>query len=128
MSNAATAVPETRLRGRAKNSQTREIISRFMKNKVAVAGFFIILLLVFCALFPSLIAPYSYETMSTGPSFANPSAEHLFGTDEFGRDIFSRVIYGTRTSPGHRAAVRSYCLCPGYHFGLYLRLLWKPDR
>ena len=81
-----------------KNSQTREIISRFMKNKVAVAGFFIILLLVFCALFPSLIAPYSYETMSTGPSFANPSAEHLFGTDEFGRDIFSRVIYGTRTS------------------------------
>ena len=43
MSNAATAVPETRLRGRAKNSQTREIISRFMKNKVAVAGFFIIL-------------------------------------------------------------------------------------
>ena len=98
MSNAATAVPETRLRGRAKNSQTREIISRFMKNKVAVAGFFIILLLVFCALFPSLIAPYSYETMSTGPSFANPSAEHLFGTDEFGRDIFSRVIYGTRTS------------------------------
>ena len=57
MSNAATAVPETRLRGRAKNSQTREIISRFMKNKVAVAGFFIILLLVFCALFPSLIAP-----------------------------------------------------------------------
>lgn len=39
MSNAATAVPETRLRGRAKNSQTREIISRFMKNKVAVAGF-----------------------------------------------------------------------------------------
>mgnify|MGYP005892709891 FL=1 len=98
MSNAATAVPETRLRGRAKNSQTREIISRFMKNKVAVAGFFIILLLVFCALFPSLIAPYSYETMSTGPSFANPSAEHLFGTDEFDRDIFSRVIYGTRTS------------------------------
>ena len=98
MSNAATAVPETRLRGRAKNSQTRESISRFMKNKVAVAGFFIILLLVFCALFPSLIAPYSYETMSTGPSFANPSAEHLFGTDEFGRDIFSRVIYGTRTS------------------------------
>ncbi|MBC5721690.1 ABC transporter permease [Flintibacter sp. NSJ-23] len=98
MSNAATAVPETRLRDRAKNSQTREIISRFMKNKVAVAGFFIILLLVFCALFPSLIAPYSYETMSTGPSFANPSAEHLFGTDEFGRDIFSRVIYGTRTS------------------------------
>ena len=98
MSNAATAVPETRLRGRAKNSQTREIISRFMKNKVAVAGFFIILLLVFCALFPSLLAPYSYETMSTGPSFANPSAEHLFGTDEFGRDIFSRVIYGTRTS------------------------------
>ena len=98
MSNAATAVPETRLRGRAKNSQTREIISRFMKNKVAVAGFFIILLLVFCALFPSLIAPYSYETVSTGPSFANPSAEHLFGTDEFGRDIFSRVIYGTRTS------------------------------
>ena len=98
MSNAATAVPETRLRGRAKNSQTREIISRFMKNKVSVAGFFIILLLVFCALFPSLIAPYSYETMSTGPSFANPSAEHLFGTDEFGRDIFSRVIYGTRTS------------------------------
>ena len=98
MSDAATAVPETRLRGRAKNSQTREIISRFMKNKVAVAGFFIILLLVFCALFPSLIAPYSYETMSTGPSFANPSAEHLFGTDEFGRDIFSRVIYGTRTS------------------------------
>lgn len=57
MSNAATAVPETRLRGRAKNSQTREIISRFMKNKVAVAGFFIILLLVFAPFSPHLLHP-----------------------------------------------------------------------
>lgn len=57
MSNAATAVPETRLRGRAKNSQTREIISRFMKNKVAVAGFFIILLSFFAPFSPHLLHP-----------------------------------------------------------------------
>ena len=98
MSSQSAVTAETDLTRPRRNSQTREIIARFMKNKVAVAGFFIIVFLLFCALFPSVLAPYSYETMSTGPSFTPPCAEHLFGTDEFGRDIFSRVIYGTRTS------------------------------
>ena len=79
-------------------SQTVEIIRRFMKNKAAVVGFLIIVLLIFCALFPAVIAPYAYEKQNIREAFLSPSVEHLFGTDEFGRDIFSRVIYGTRIS------------------------------
>lgn len=75
-----------------------EIFQRFTRNKMAVIGVIIILALVFCALFAPLIAPYGYDDQNIANALQSPSAEHIFGTDNFGRDIFSRVIYGSRIS------------------------------
>ena len=58
----------------------------------------VIFILIFCAVFADFIAPYSYSKQNLNNPFDSPSAAHWFGTDEFGRDIFSRVIYGARTS------------------------------
>jgi peptide/nickel transport system permease protein len=44
------------------------------------------------------VAPFSYDEQDLRQRFLAPSAEHLFGTDEYGRDIFSRIVYGSRTS------------------------------
>jgi len=59
------------------------------------------LIIVVMAVFAPLIAPYSFNQMMTSDRpFAPPSAEHLFGTDNFARDVFSRVVYGARVSLG----------------------------
>lgn len=80
------------------SGQVKEIISRFMKNKVAVFGLIIAVILMFCAMFPGMIATHDPIKQSLGESFLPPSAEHFFGTDDFGRDVFSRVVYGCQTS------------------------------
>ncbi|MBD3921569.1 ABC transporter permease [Paenibacillus sp. PR3] len=58
----------------------------------------IIAFIIACALVPSLIAPYSPTAMLTDSIMQAPSSAHLFGTDYFGRDIFSVVVYGSRDS------------------------------
>lgn len=62
-------------------------------GKIGIIG---VVLLLFLALFAEQIIPYAYDAI--GKKFQSPSAEHLFGTDKFGRDIFSRVVYGARVS------------------------------
>lgn len=81
-----------------KKSQVKEILRRFFKNKAAVFGLIVIILLILCALFPQVIAPYSYDKQNLKEHFLPPSATHFFGTDDFGRDIFSRIVYGARIS------------------------------
>ena len=71
---------------------------RLKKNKLAVVGLFIILALVLIAAFAPLIAPYDYATQDITNVFAESSKEHWLGTDNYGRDILSRLIYGTRQS------------------------------
>ena len=82
----------------AKRGQSAEIISRFMKNKTAVLGLGIALILVFAALFPQILTPYNPIKQSLLETFLPPGGAHPFGTDEFGRDIFARIVYGTQTS------------------------------
>lgn len=72
--------------------------SRLKKSKTAMAGLVIIVLLVLMAVFADFIAPYDYAEQDYSSSFQYPSREHLMGTDNFGRDIFSRVVYGARIS------------------------------
>jgi len=76
----------------------KNIFKRLLKNKAAVLGLIIIVILVSAAIFAEQIAPYGYDDQQLRMRFLPPSGEHFFGTDDYGRDIFSRIIYGSRTS------------------------------
>lgn len=71
---------------------------RLRKNKLAMVGIAILVLLVFCALFANFLAPYNPTAPDPINAYQLPSGAHFFGTDEYGRDVFSRCIYGTRIS------------------------------
>ena len=74
------------------------MMREFSKNKMALAGLlFIIAILAFAILAP-FIAPYSPTHIDTENILAAPSRAHIFGTDTLGRDIFSRIVYGSRIS------------------------------
>lgn len=82
-----------------KNSSfTAETWRQFKKNKLAVAGMILIILLCFMAVFADYIAPYPYDLQDHSASFAGSSREHLLGCDKLGRDLLSRLIYGSRES------------------------------
>jgi len=83
-----------------KQSQTREIMGRLFQSKTAVAGLIIIALYLLVAIFADFITPHSISEMDLSARNLSPSSVHWFGTDDFGRDIFSRVLYGTRYSLG----------------------------
>jgi peptide/nickel transport system permease protein len=68
----------------------------FMSNPLAVIGFAIVLLLVIVAAFAPYIATHDPIAQQLTEALKPPSAAHWFGTDELGRDIFSRVVYGAR--------------------------------
>ena len=71
---------------------------RFIKgNGLRAIAIVVITLLVLVAIFAPLIAPTDPDTVDLGASLTSPSAAHLLGTDESGRDLLSRVIYGART-------------------------------
>ncbi|MBS5064320.1 MAG: ABC transporter permease [Hungatella hathewayi] len=81
-----------------KKSQLADIWVQLKRNKLAVAGLIFIVFLVVVALFADKIAPYSYEAQDLANTFAPPSREHILGTDRLGRDLLSRLIYGSRES------------------------------
>ncbi len=74
------------------------LLQRYARNRLALIGLWIVLLIIALAIFAPWIAPYS----PIKPDFVNPlkppDARHLMGTDDLGRDVLSRVIFGTRTS------------------------------
>ena len=75
----------------------REEVAKFVSTKpLGAAGAVIILGLLFVAMFARALAPYDPYVGDYGAQFARPSTEHWFGTDEFGRDILSRIMYGAR--------------------------------
>lgn len=80
------------------NSQFASVWRSLRRNRMAMLGLFILVILVLVAIFADVIAPYAYDAQDLLSMRQAPSAEHIFGTDEFGRDIFSRIIYGSRLS------------------------------
>ncbi|WP_434310102.1 ABC transporter permease [Hominifimenecus sp. rT4P-3] len=81
-----------------KKSQWVSAISRVKKNKLAMFGLALVILMILVAVFADVIAPYPYEEQHLADSLLGPCARYPFGTDKFGRCILSRVIYGARTS------------------------------
>lgn len=79
-------------------SAARAWVRRFVRNRVAPIGLVIIAGSILVALLAPVIVPHDIRRMSPQSALAPPSGTYLFGTDEFGRDVFSRVVMGSRIS------------------------------
>ena len=99
---------------------------RFARNKLAIVGVGIVGLLIFAAIFADFIAPYAYDAADPTVALQFPSAEHWMGTDEVGRDVYSRIIYGTRISLSVGLGVMAIALLIGIPLGLAAGLLGGP--
>ena len=95
----------------AGNSQTLEIMRRFRKNRSAMIGLTIFLVICLLAIFADVITPYSNATTQVKDArLLAPCAEHIFGTDHLGRDMFARVLHGSRYSISFAIAVSACSL------------------
>ncbi len=81
-----------------KNSNLYLTLVRLRRNRLAILGMLVLAAVVFVAVFAPFIAPYHYAEQDIVMAFEPPSAQHWLGTDEFGRDILSRIIYGAQVS------------------------------
>lgn len=79
-------------------SRTKAFIKKFLKRKAAVISLVFILFILFMGIFAPYIVPYDAATPDYTALLQGPSPEHWWGTDEFGRDVFSRLMVGTRLS------------------------------
>ena len=93
----AQATPATRSKPR-KNSEFVRVMKQLSRNKMAMLGLIILLIEIVLAILAPVIAPYDYSQMDILSMFATPSKEHIFGCDDLGRDIFSRILIGSRYS------------------------------
>ncbi len=75
-----------------------DAMKRLKKDKVAMVCLCVVIIIALAAVFAPLITPYEEDHMDIGNELAGPSAQHWLGTDEFGRDIFTRIVYGSRVS------------------------------
>ena len=76
----------------------RTTLTRLVSHPLGLFGAVIVLLLIFVAIFGATIAPYDPNAIDFSNRFSPPTINHFFGTDDFGRDIFSRALYGARIS------------------------------
>lgn len=76
----------------------KDVFTRFKKNKLAVFGLVLLTLLIVMAFIGPLLTPYNYYENDLTKTNQPPSAEHYFGTDELGRDMFERIWYGAKIS------------------------------
>lgn len=91
----------TSLGGRLSDKQISRYVGfleEIRRNSKAMLGLSIVLGLILIAIFAPLVAPYDPEAISGANKVQSPTLQHPFGTDNFGRDIFSRVLYGARIS------------------------------
>lgn len=91
--------------------------NRFKKNKLALVGLVFLVLMILMAIFVPMFSKYSYDQMDMTALNQLPSAQHWFGTDKFGRDIFVRVMYGARISLAVCFSAAIICLFIGVVYG-----------
>lgn len=97
----------------------RQILRTFIRNKLAVLGIIVLIGFVFCAIFAQWVAPYDPLEMDLDGKFLPPGSKgHLLGTDNFGRDFLSRLIFGSRISLSVGLVVVSIAMVIGTSLGL----------
>jgi len=96
----------------------RDAWKRLCRNRTAIVGMVILAIMIIVAIFADVIAPYEPQEQIYADAYQGPSSKHIFGTDSYGRDLFSRCVYGTRYSLALAVAcVLSAYIC-GAIFGL----------
>ncbi|KAB2337212.1 ABC transporter permease [Cytobacillus depressus] len=77
---------------------TKIFFRKFMRNKLAVIGAIMLIIIILASILAPVIAPYKFEDMNLLDKLKPPSSEYWLGTDRYGRDIFTRLLYGGRIS------------------------------
>ncbi len=93
------------------------VLKQFSRNKMALVGLVLILLLVLMGLLAPLISPYDYRMVDPINADQGPSLAHLFGTDGYGRDVLSRIFWGARCSLGIGVGASVIGVIVGIFFG-----------
>ena len=116
-----------------KKSALSEFWRMFKKRKISVVGLVVVFILIFCAVLAEFVAPYDYAEQDLRQRFTYPCWEHPLGTDNFGRDLLSRIIFGGRVSL--LVALVSICTAvlvggsfgatAGYFGGLYESIIMR---
>lgn len=89
---------EKRNRKSKKTNQMKEIWRRFRKSKTAMLGLCLLIFVLCIVIFADVITPYENAISQSANRLDGPSAAHIFGTDELGRDLFARIVHGSRYS------------------------------
>lgn len=127
MAQVQLAPERMRLNDPPESGRLKGLWRRFRRNKLALPGAVIVLLVVLAALFAPWIAPYDPLKQDYAMALKPASAAHWFGTDDLGRDILSRLIYGARNSLSTGVVSVGLALLIGLPIGLvsgYYRGLW----
>ena len=103
------------LKKRKKESMFKQVCKRLVRNPVAMTGLVILIIIVLASIFAPLLAPYDPNYMDYANLKTGPSAQHILGCDQLGRDIFSRILYGGRYS----LALGFICAIIGLFFGVF---------
>jgi peptide/nickel transport system permease protein len=101
-----------------KSSNQYKVWRKLIHRKVAAIGLVICAIILFLVIFGDLISPYNPQKINTVEALQPPGAAHWFGTDEMGRDVFSRVIYGARLTMAVSVVAVAIALVAGTALGL----------
>lgn len=95
----------------------RDAWRRLLRNKLAVAGMVVIAIMILLAILAGVLAPYDPNRLFPGQSYVRPNAQHWLGTDDVGRDVLSRLLYGARVSLAVGILVQGLILAIGVTLG-----------
>ncbi|MBQ2896427.1 MAG: ABC transporter permease [Oscillospiraceae bacterium] len=93
-------------------------LRKLLKNPTAIISLTILFVIITACLFCEVLAPYGFDEQSLMDRLQPPSAQHIFGTDEYGRDVFSRVLYGGQNSIVIGFAAVFLCMIIGGTLGM----------
>ena len=109
-----------RKKSEKRESQTMAVVKRLIKNPTATVGFIIFILLVIMAIAAPYVTPYGYAQMNMKETFMSPCLAHPLATDNLGRDMLSRIMYGARYSLSMGFAAVAFSALIGIVIGAFV--------
>lgn len=99
-------------------SNTTKVFRKLYRSKLSLFGIVVLVITIFIALFAPLVSPFDNTETDFLKTFQKPSLEHPMGTDELGRDVFSRIVYGSRITIVVGVVAVLIAMVPGVALGL----------